>query len=59
MLYKTNYTFKGLKEDKVFEKGKTIDVTVERAKEIEKNIQAIKGYEDFKLTRIEGEKKKA
>lgn len=58
MLYKSNYTFKGLKEDKIFEKGKPVDVTVERAKEIEKNIQAIKGYEDFKLTRIEGEKKK-
>lgn len=59
MLYTANYKFKGLKEDKVFEKDKPIDVTVERAKEIEKNIRAIKGYEDFKLTRIEDDKKKA
>lgn len=59
MLYKANYTFKGLKEDKIFEKGKPVDVTAERAKEIEKNIRAVKGYEKFKLTRIEDDKKKA
>lgn len=59
MLYTANYRFKGLKENKVFEKGETVDVTAERAKEIEKNIRAVKGYEKFKLTRIEDDKKKA
>lgn len=59
MLYTANYRFKGLEENKVFEKGETVDVTVERAKEIEKNIRAVKGYEKFKLTRIEEDKKKA
>ena len=59
MLYTANYRFKGLEENKVFEKGETVDVTVERAKEIEKKIRAVKGYEKFKLTRIEEDKKKA
>lgn len=59
MKFTANYKFRGLKEDKVFEVGEIVDVTVERAKEIESNIRAVKGYEDFELARVEEPKKPA
>ena len=48
-----NYTFKGKEENKEFPKDEEFEMTIKRAEEVEKNIQAQKGYEDFKLTRTD------
>lgn len=48
-----NYTFKGKAEKQEFPKGEEFDMTIKRAEEVEKNIQAQKGYEYFKLTRTD------
>lgn len=52
-----NYTFKGKAEKQEFPKGEEFDMTIKRAEEVEKNIQAQKGFEDFKLTRVDEPKK--
>lgn len=51
--FKANYKFKGKEENKEFAKNDEIDLTIKRAEEIEKNIQKQKGFEDFKLTRVD------
>lgn len=49
--FKSNMTFKGIKEEKEFPQGVPFEMTVKRADEIEKNIQ--KDFPDFKLTRLD------
>ena len=44
---------KGIEEKKYFEPNEVFEMTVKRANELEKNIKAQKGFEDFKLERIE------
>lgn len=51
--FKANHKFKGKKEKREFEQGEEFEMTIKRAEEVEKNIQAQKGYEDFKLTRTD------
>lgn len=48
-----NYTFKGKKEMQEFPKDEEFEMTIKRAEEIEKNIQNQKGFEEFKMTRID------
>lgn len=49
--FKSNMTFKGIKEEKEFPQGVPFEMTVKRAEEVEKNIQ--KDFPDFKLTRLD------
>ncbi|QBX27686.1 hypothetical protein Javan406_0036 [Streptococcus phage Javan406] len=49
--FKSNMTFKGIKEEKEFPQGVPFEMTVKRADEVEKNIQ--KDFPDFKLTRLD------
>ncbi|KKF41015.1 hypothetical protein [Streptococcus uberis] len=49
--FKSNMTFKGIKEEKEFPQGVPFEMTIKRAEEVEKNIQ--KDFPDFKLTRLD------
>lgn len=54
----TPITFRGTKEDKVFEKGTEIEMTVARSEEIKKNIKDNFKI-DFDFTRVDEPKNKA
>lgn len=58
-LFKSPIKFRGLEEDKVFNKGDEIELTIKRVKEIQKNLKDNYNLEvEFERLDVKEEKKK-